>query len=330
MLRDSTDQAEAAAGRTLKRSEVSRYWSRKARDYIGRNPGGWLKLLARKIGNFWNAFEYDDLGVIANLREHGVVFPGLHFALVAALGLSGAIFSWRVFPASRWIAAAIVLHLFAILPVFVTERYRLAVVPGLLVLAALGLERLWLRCASGKYGGAAVQLGVVAASAWFVTIPRHDPSLWALEAYNSGRFALETNNLPLAERHLQRAHALVPDNAETNFALGNLRLAQGDLVAAKTFYQAALAADGKHKGALNNLGLVALNENQPAVAAEYFRRSLALEPQNAKTHYLLAKAQLAVGDIPAARISIQRALQREHDRPEYRNLQEEIERRTHE
>ena len=330
MLRDSIDQAEAAAGRTLKRSEVSRYWSSKARDYILANPGAWLKLLARKIGNFWNAFEYDDLGVVAILRENGVVLPGLRFALVAALGLSGAVFAWRAFPTSRWIAAAIVLHVGAILPVFVTERYRLAAVPGLLVLAALGLERLWRRCSSGNYGGAALQLAVVALSAWFVTLPRHDSSLWALDVYNSGRFALENNNLALAEDHLQRAHALVPENAETNFALGNLRLAQGDSPAAKNLYQTALKIDSRHKGALNNLGVLALNENLPALAAEYFRRSLALDPQNAKTHYLLAKAQLAVGDIPAARISIQRALQRERDRPEYRKLQEEIERRIHE
>jgi len=39
MLRDSIDQAETAAGRSLKRSEVSRYWSAKARDYIVANPG---------------------------------------------------------------------------------------------------------------------------------------------------------------------------------------------------------------------------------------------------------------------------------------------------
>src|ERR1044072_6843319 len=107
MLRDSIQQAEMAAGRTLKRSEVSRYWSVKAREFIVANPGAWLKLLVRKIGNFWNAFEYDDLGVIVNLREDGVLFAGLHFGLVAALGLAGAVFSWRAFPASRWIVAAI-------------------------------------------------------------------------------------------------------------------------------------------------------------------------------------------------------------------------------
>jgi hypothetical protein len=324
MLRDSIDQAEAAAGRPLKRSEVSRYWSSKARDYISANPGAWLELLARKIGNFWNAFEYDDLGVIAILREQRVVFPGFRFALAAVLGLAGAVFSWRAFPASRWISAAIALQLLAILPVFVTERYRLAVVPGLLILAALGLARLWNRCASGSYGGAALQLGLVAVSAWFVTIPRHDPSLWALEAYNSGGFALETNNLPLAERHLERAHALVPDNAETNFALGNLRFAQGDPPAAKTFYEAALRIDSKHKGALNNLGVLALDDNQPAAAVDYFRRALVLEPRHAKTHYLLAKALDLAGNRDEARVEAARAVELGPDQPEFKALRDQL------
>jgi hypothetical protein len=328
MLRDSIEQAETAAGRPLKRSEVSRYWSSKARDYISANPGAWLKLLARKIGNFWNAFEYDDLGVIAILREHGVVFPGLRFALVAVFGLSGAVFSWRTFPTSRWIAAAIGLQLLAILPVFVTERYRLAVVPGLLVLAALGLERLWNRCASGNYGGAALQLGLVALSAWFVTIPRHDRSLWALEDYDSGRLALETNELTAAENHLQRARALVPDNPEIILAIGNLRLAQSDRAEAIVLYEAVLRLDSRHKSALNNLGVIALEDQRFADAKEYFRRALEQQPHNAKTHFLLAKTELALGNIAGARIALTHALELEPDRREFRELQEQIERRA--
>jgi hypothetical protein len=324
MLRDSIELAETAVGTSLTRSEVSQYWSSKARHFITSNPGAWLKLMIRKIGNFWNAFEYDDLGVIRNLREHGVVFPGLRFALVAALGLSGALFSWRAFPASRWIVAAVALHLLAILPVFVTERYRLTVVPGHLVLATLGLERLWRRCTFGNYGRAALQLGVIGATAWLVTIPRDDPSLWALEAYNSGRFALETNNLPAAEHHLLRAQALVPSNAETKFALGNLRLAQRDLAAAKDFYETALKLDPKHKGALNNLGVLALNENHAAVAEDYFRRSLASEPRDAKTHYLLAKALAAGGNQNEARIEAARAVELDANQPEFKALNDRL------
>ena len=161
-------------------------------------------------------------------------------------------------------------------------------------------------------------------SAWFVTLPRHDPSLWALGAYNSGRFALETNNLPLAELHLQRAHTLVPANAETNLALGNLRLAQGDSTAARTSYEAVLKIDPKHKAALNNLGVLALNENQPADAASYFQRALLLEPHNAKTHYLLAKALDLAGNRDDARAEAARAVELDPVQPEFKALQDQL------
>ena len=54
------------------------------------------------------------------------------------------------------------------------------------------------------------------------------------------------------------------------------------------------------------------------------------DAQRRKTSYLLAKAELAMRDIENARIAIERALERERDRAEYRQLQEEIERRAHE
>jgi tetratricopeptide (TPR) repeat protein len=320
MLKDSIELAEAAAGRNLKRSEVSDYWAAKARAYISNNFGAWLKLMCRKVGNFWNAFEYDDLSVIANLRQQRILFPGLHFGIVAALAIPGLLLSFRAFPASRWAAAAIILHMAAVLPIFVTERYRLAAVPGLLLFAAFGLAVFWQSCSSGSYRRLATYLGLLLVAAIFVTVPRKEPSLWAMEAYNSGRQALESNNLPLAELHLQRAYSYVPDNAETNFALGNLRLAQGDTAGAKSFYRAALQADGKHKGALNNLGVLALEEHRWEMAIKFFQASIQSDPADAKTHYLLARAEWESGNAATALAEIQIALRLQPEQPEFRAL----------
>jgi tetratricopeptide (TPR) repeat protein len=320
MLKDSIDLAEAAAGRSLKRSEVSDYWSARARAYISDNFRAWLKLTGRKLGNFWNAFEYDDLSVIANLRQQGILFPGPHFGIVAALAIAGLCFSLRPFPASRWVAAAIFLHMAAVVPIFVTERYRLAAVPGLLLFAAFGLQALWQHCVSCNYRAIATYLALLLTAAFFVTLPRNEPSLWAMEAYNSGRQALESNNLPLAELHLQRAYAYVPDNPETNLALGNLRLAQGDRTGAKSFYHAALQADGRHKSALNNLGVLALEERQWEMAINFFRASIQSDSADAKTHYLLARAELEKGDSAAALSEIEIALRLNPEQPEFRAL----------
>jgi tetratricopeptide (TPR) repeat protein len=328
MLRDSIDQAEAAAGRKLNRSEISQFWSAKARAYIAHNPMAWLNLIARKVGNFWNGFEYDDLGVIANFRQHRVLFPGPHFAIVAALALPGLFFALRAFPRSRWIAAAILLHLAAVLPVFVTERYRLAVVPGLLFFAASGLRELWQSCSLCRFQRAGAYLGILSLAAILVTLPRKDSALWARQPYDLGRQALESGDFQRAEEQLQRARFYAPDNPETNLALGNLRLAQGNRSEAVNFYEAALRVDSTHKSALNNLGVIALEVHRPAEAKEYFRRALQQEPNNSKTHFLLAKAELALGNIAGARIALAHALEHEPDRAEYGQLREEIERRA--
>ena len=325
MLEDSITRAEVAAGHPLKRGQVSAYWSAKAKAYIANHFADWLKLLTVKLRNFWSAFQYDDLSIITILRDEGVILPGLHFGVVAAFGLPGMIIGWLLAPRSRWITAAILLQMLAVLTVFTTERYRLAAVPGLLLLDAFGLSIFWQGLATRKFRVTAVYAGLLIASTTFVAWPQRDPSLWALDAYNSGRQALESNNLPLAEKKLHVAYAYVPGNAETNFALGNLRLAEQNRAAAESYYLTTLQLDPTHAGAYNNLGVLALDQNQYNTAADYFAKALKQNPRNAKTYYLLAQAHLKTGEIDRARTEISKALSLNPTQAEFRELRMQIE-----
>lgn len=325
MLQDSITQAEAATGHSLKNSEVSAFWSSKAKSYIAANFGDWLRLLARKIRNFWNAFQYDDLSIITNLREQGVILPGISFGIVAALAIPGILLSWPTPPRARWVLAAVLLSMLALLSVFVTERYRLVVVPGLLIFAVSGLFTFWSAVSSRQLATAAAYLAVSIVSALFVAWPQRTPSLWALDAYNSGWQALESNNLPLAEQKLALAYAYVPQNSETLFALGNLRFAQNNPAAAQPFYRAVLELDPKHKGAFNNLGVIALDSKRFDEAEKWLRRAEEVDPRNAKTHFLLAKALLGKTDRAGARIEIDTALELNSSQPEFNTLKREIE-----
>jgi len=325
MLQDSISQAEAVAGRSLQHAEVSAYWSDKAKTYIANHPGDWLRLIARKLCNFWSAFQYDDLSIITSLREQGVILPGFAFGIVAAFAIPGIFLGWAMAPRSRWVLAAVLLSMFALLAVFITERYRLVAVPGLLIFAALGLSILWKAVAAREFEAAAIYLALLVPATIFVAWPQRDPSLWALDAYNSGWQALESNNLPLAEKKLAVAYAYVPGNSETLFALGNLRFAQNDPAAAQSFYRAVLARDRQHKGAFNNLGVIALDANQLAEAENWFRRAEDVDPRNAKTHFLLAKTLFAKNDRPAARTEIDTAIGLKPDQPEFKELKKQIE-----
>ena len=326
MLQDSIDAAESAAGHALPRGQVSQYWAAKARNYITSHPVAWLRLLALKLRNLWSAFQYDDLSIITILREQNVTLPGIYFGLVAVLELPAIFLVWKTAPLSRWIAVAIALHVLALLPVFVTERYRLPIVPGLLIFAAFGLVAFFNDVVAGKFRWAIAYAAFLIVSSYFISWPQRDPSLWALDAYNSGWQALESGNLPLAERKLQLARAYVPTNPETNFALGNLRLAEGNSAAASTFYLTTLQLDDRHRGALNNLGVIALDHQQFELAEHWFRRALDLNTRTAKTHFLLAKTYAARGDLADACAEIDSAVALSPQQPEFRQLREEMHR----
>ncbi|HEY2714354.1 MAG TPA: tetratricopeptide repeat protein [Chthoniobacterales bacterium] len=324
MLQDSIRVAERAQGRSLQRSEVSAYWSGQAMAWIKSHPGTWLQLLALKVRNFWSAFQYDDLSIVSGLREEAIIIPGESFGLVAALGIAGMFVACRRWPDARWIAAAVLLQMASLLAVFVTERYRLAAVPGLLLFAAYGIVELWRRIKMRRYQDALVFVAILVGSTLFVSLPQRDPTLWALDSYNSGIRALDAGRLAVAQDKFEKAYAYSPNNAELNFALGNLYLAEGKNDSAKKFYTASLSLNPTHERALNNLGVVALNEGHWRLAGEFFSRALEQSPKDAKMHYLLASAEFASGDLLAASNAISTARKLDPARPEFAALQDRI------
>ncbi len=324
MLTDSIRGAEAAVGRPLQRSEVSAFWSAKAKAYIAQNPGAWLRLMLTKVTNFWNAFQYDDLSIITTLRGEGVILPGLHFGLVAALALPAIGFAVFSSPPARWVLGAVLLHMASLLSVFVTERYRLAAVPGLLIFAAFGLWTVLRFVITKRYRATALYAALLALAVWFVSVRRGDAELWALDPYNSGLHALEANRLDLAQEKLQLAYAHVPGNAEVNFALGNLRLAHGDTAGAQMWYGRTLALDPRHEGSFNNLGVIALEQRDAPTAVHLFEQALSVESRDAKTHYLLARALFETGERERALSEVEIALRLIPAQPQFRELKERI------
>jgi tetratricopeptide (TPR) repeat protein len=324
MLQDSIIMAEKAAGRPLKRVEVSQWWKAKARDYIHEHPADWLRLMGVKLRSFWNAYQYDDLSMIPLLGMSGVLLPGPRFGLVAALAIAGMILAIPRFPKSRWVLAGVLLHMAALLPVFVTERYRLAAVPGLLVFAAFGVCELADKIAAFRWGAVAGQVALTCATALFVAWPYGEQSLRSPDAHNTGIHLTEAGKLDQAQECLERSFYYSPDNAETNFALGNLWLKRENRALAKCFYGRTLELNPAHAGALDNLAVVAIEEKRWESARRFLTASLAAEPNNPKGHYLLAKVLLQTGDRAAALKEAEAALAMRPAHPEFQQLRDDI------
>jgi tetratricopeptide (TPR) repeat protein len=324
MLKDSITLAEKAEGHPLKHYQVSQYWSAKAHDYIATHRADWLRLMGKKFKNFWNSFQYDDLSLITLFSNGGLLAPGPRFGWVAALAIPGMLMAVARRRQAGWIVAAVLLHMAALMPVFVTERYRLAAVPGLLLLAAYGVWEFWSCLNRARWAPAISYACVGLVAAFCVATPPADAALWSLDYYNTGIKALDEGDYPAARRDLETAYRYVQDNSEVNFALGILWQQQGDVRRAQTFYSKTLAINPRHLGAWNNLGVMASKQKAWPYAVKFFAKALEIDPSDAKTNYLQARAYAELGQWQSAQTSIDTALRLSPAQPEFQALAAQI------
>jgi len=305
--------AEQALGRPLTPAEVSRYWLRRALAWARAHPGGFLRLTLRKLGLFWSWYEWPDAVDYYYLRGLSPVFrlPLLEFGgvtLLAALGLGflGGGRARRLTPAllfaGAWMVSTVAFFLFA--------RYRLPVVPPLLLLAALPVAALVEAIQAWRGGRVrAVALGLAIAAA--LALPRlagFEPRLDLVD-YNLGRLDEARGDTALASRHYQAALAAAPDAFLAWLDLGNLAARRRDWPAALRCYQRAVALQPDSDDAQSNLGGIYLALGDLPAASRHLQEALALNPRSFQALQNGALLRLRLGDPAAARELNRRALE---------------------
>jgi len=199
----------------------------------------------------------------------------------------------------------VALYPLALILVFVAGRYRVAVVPVLVIAAAggcLGLGRMVQQRRWGRLALAAVCMGgVMAAGAlpgpFCEELPNYQAELYA----NIGTIHRNHNRLDEAEKVYEQALRLRPDYADVCMELGTIQLLRGRAAEAAAYYRRALEMRPDNAKAYHNLGVVAWNQGQTDRAIELFRQTLRIHPYNVKTRYFLALALLKNGRLQEAR-----------------------------
>jgi tetratricopeptide (TPR) repeat protein len=118
--------------------------------------------------------------------------------------------------------------------------------------------------------------------------------------------ASELRDYQQARQHLDRVFAITPDYPEAVAQLARLTAESGgDLGAARKLAERAYASAPGNAEVLDALGWVSHLSNDSAKAIEQLQAAVRSEPNNANSHYHLAAAALAQGDIPLARQSLE-------------------------
>ncbi len=209
---DAIRMAEKEAGRKLKPSEVSNHYFRKGAGFVFTQPDRSIPLLGKKLHLFWAAGERSNNKYIYFFWHQGgmgkVPLPG--FWLIAPLGLLGGVLLW---PRRRELSLFYlftVTYMAGVIAFFVNARFRLPIVPILIMFAAYACFHLW-------------------------HVARHRRSeLWKpLVVFALCVFAIDFDLVGFGENKIN-------EDALSHYTLGNAYLNRGDTKNAIAEYEEAL------------------------------------------------------------------------------------------
>ena len=145
---------------------ISKFWVKASLDDMGADKGSYFELLWRKIRIYFNAHEGPAARPWASQGDGpGIGKLGLPFGAIAPLALLGLVISIRGFRKRGVLVWFVLAHLIGLLVFWVDARYRLPLVPVMLVYAAAMLRWLWQKASKRRWVPLGISL-VMAAGAY--------------------------------------------------------------------------------------------------------------------------------------------------------------------
>jgi tetratricopeptide (TPR) repeat protein len=319
--RDTINIAEKAAGRKLKPSEVSAYWTRQAVEYAKNDPLGWLKLTGRKLLLFWYGHELPNNEELYAARWYTPLLRPLiwmwgqfrfPFGLIGPLALVGmGLAVWRRNRCLTIPILYVLTYSATVIAFFVCARYRIPVIPPLLLLAAyaivegvrLGRERLWR------------PVPIMAAAFVLLAVPlNHDffgkgGVSFEKAHLDAGACYERKSDLSAAEREYRAAIAAEPQRIEPRLALASLLTKTKRYTEAECLFEAILSQEPHRWEALYGMGDLRLKQSEPAAALPYFERAVAVDPEGTEAYAAAGTALEALGRQAEAEEMLERGRQ---------------------
>ena len=289
---------ERRVGRTMKDSEVSRWFSRRALARVVDDPRGVLRSLGRKFLLFWGPAEISNTEVIEYER---IASPTLRlspgFGAVLALGLLG-LGLWLVGvrstsaesdPASERpdpnVALLLVLFVAAYAatyaPFFVASRFRVPLIPVVIIFGAYAVQVL-LRSAvrrRWRYLATALLAFVVLRMATGTEWVPYEPE-GALWHWRQGLLYEQAGQPDRALEEFQTAVALRPDFADAQLSLAESYASAGDVKSAIRHYMLHMRLKPLSVAGSNNLAFALDRSGDRRAAVLQWERTLEIDPSD--------------------------------------------------
>lgn len=292
---------ESVEGRKLKHSEVSSYFVREALEYMTNNPTRTAYLVFKKAVMFLGGIEIpSERDLVAGKNKSWVlkIIP-LNFALVFSLALVGMIFYFYTTinikrdkkaekppgsekAAFRYVILVLLLvgiYYVSYFPFFVTSRFRMSIIPFILIFAAYIIYQIYKQIAQKR-----ISIGIMIIGAVILVYILNSVNYFGYQRnlakaeYDRGLAFTRAQNFPEAIKSYRAAIEHRPDYPDAYNNLGNMQRKTGQPREAVESYKKAIEYEPRHYFAHLNLAQVYYSLNQLEEAAVHYRKALEIKP----------------------------------------------------
>ena len=304
----------------LKFSEANTYFYKKASEFMLHSPWLCLKKTVKKALLFWGPAEVTNDTVMAYDKEYSPLLrhmPG--FPWVVALFVTGALLFFyeacvrgrpdkrrletqgNGFPIAIAVLLFVVSYFASVLPFFIAGRYRVPIIPFLLLFAAYGLVRIARYVAAGAYREAAgwflAAVAVFVLANWNVAGYEPSRATWHVRCALAYEAAGEIDGAIAEYRkaaEMENAPSIVYNN------LAQLLVRQGEVEEALDTFKEGLKINPEDAAIHNNLGYELAKLGRPDEAISHYEAAVADNPGLAAAHTNLGRALLDQGKLAEA------------------------------
>ncbi len=323
MYENSKRIAENELGRTLTPAQVSNYWKDKANQFIMRHPIKFLLLLGKKVYLFWQGGEISDFRNISFFRRFSalmrvalpsfyLIVPWAIIGMIASIGLNRNIPLMNCFFWSYFVS---------LLLYFINSRYRLPVVPVLMLFASYGFIFTANKLKTDRKSFFAF-IAIAGVLYFILGFKMEEPNL--ADDYNelASWYMTDQSDYDKAIALYREALRLDPNNQYVYFNLGRAYFSVNRIDEALDVFGKAIKLDSNDYESINFYGILLSKKGMHRKSIDFFKRAVSIRPDYYIALNNMASVYRLMGDEANARITWQRSLNVNPNQPDiYLKLQ---------
>ncbi|MDH4223550.1 MAG: tetratricopeptide repeat protein [candidate division Zixibacteria bacterium] len=301
---DAVYEVKKAVGKTPKPSEVSDYYYKKGLDFILHSPEQFLSLYIKKLYFFWNSFEPSNNQDISFFRRYSIltrILP-LSFWLISPLSLLGMALCLKNWKKLFLPLCFVFSYSLSVILFFINSRFRLPVLPFLLVFSAYALFRIFEYIQKSQFKKIALSLALFILFFFLANSNLYnlDKKNYAQAYYALGNLHLKKGEISKAEENYRLALENNPLAKRAHLNLGIIYFNQGNYPQAEKEFLEELKTYAQEEKAYNNLSALYRLQGEYSKAVEQAKNALEVKPYYVKAYINLFLAYLREGSFDSA------------------------------